>query len=1606
MYEIRNKRSKRICKWIASLLTIVLLINESGIPVLAAELQEAGGCSCDVRCNADSINDACPVCAENYENCNAAEQEETPIQAETQIQTETQEQQEGDVPDTAAQEPVVTEPEVPVSQESGVEYENTDPGMDVSLPELNDESYVYETALGTEPGTEAGTGTQPESGSQTEESSEAAVTQPESLAVGELAVATQEELAAALISGVSKITLTADISLTTTLVVPATTNIILDGQGFSLRRGADGNGAFIGTMIYLNGVENAEETSGSLTLTNICVDGQIAGTANRAGSSAIIDLGSLILDEGAVVKGNYNYGTYISQENGEITPVINDYGGGIQVYGELTVTERALVTGNFADEFGGGVYLAEGATLYLHADVIRENAVAEGTGYGADLYAANGSTIYYNTAIDMTQAGFYLCNDVNLIGMDMLSAYADTHDDKNVEIYINVAENSGYTKEQIAELTSKLEGKGYRVLTNRTDIDTTDLRNWYVYDHYDPNAWAALGTTWDEEYGGDVRRGKYDYVETYYCKQTNPVYTIADWLKRQDDYQRQGSGGLSCATLAQFKEHIYTRNESGYPAMTFVGYGSPAFVDFLFYDPESDGEKVVNFDVDSTQVYTHTLAGSGFLVNTGVEDGKLQGYLIYYVYGDSSRKWSWDDAAVPAKATSLLIYKVDGIDAKGLHGGRCDLKPEDTRTQLFDKPIARVDDFAWDNHMSIQIKATPDKIEVRQQPTSETVDIDKIPVILSCSLQGGSKYSGFGPLVAYTKDYNSHSCDMASSFTYSNLHMYFTNPELEPGDLLNPLEKADFTQQDTQKYFLNLLGNSASDYNESANFGQYQEYMQMMQGEGIALITDKKTPFEAYLGDNLCEISKEGGTSLSIDALVGRISEYIDPKKTTYMEDKLQQEEGGEGLTKAKPNQSIGNIWLKSVSSGRQIKALNGDSLAESGFEIQPMDDISNYFGTPEKITYDIIKPNGAVVTLSSPEGALTPPSFVVAKNRKVWPAGQYAVRQTIEGSSVHGYAYFDLRWNDVEIIEDHAVTINVHKDDAEWNDSGKRFALSEGGVEPFLTEFTHIQNGTYNIYEIMQNADGTVAYADTNATVTLNGVDVAVTVDYYTITFHDGDTILDTYGKIVTKGTKVTAVSDPPVKDGYAFHGWSTSADGSTEFDFETPITAKTDFYAKWLATEHAVTINVHKDDAEWNDSRKQFALLLDGEEPFFTDLAHISDGTYNIYEITQAARTGETADTTETGETADTTDTTETGETTAVYTDTGVIVTVNGADTAATVDYYTVTCYNDGAVFNSQIVLKNKIVAEPSIVPTKEGHNFYRWGVSANADDDTEFNFGTPITAKTDLYAKWLKIEEKTFTISVSAGKGGSVSPSGEVIVKAGADQQFVITSNDGYQIDTVLVDNNAVTLENAQFFYRTLSGSVGAEINAAEPETAASESGTAIVSPLNGNNGNDAKKQYIFKNVSENHTLSATFKAVPKKKGSKKSTSSESSPDAPVSNPVQTDTRVISEPVPVPVPDTPAPAPKDSEPKTGDASHVEVYATIGMIAGLSYLLLYFADGESGMTEEEKKEIVGALVKWARKGKRFRKYVALAIVFVILVYYHSIGKRTTMEWKELYEK
>ena len=53
--------------------------------------------------------------------------------------------------------------------------------------------------------------------------------------------------------------------------------------------------------------------------------------------------------------------------------------------------------------------------------------------------------------------------------------------------------------------------------------------------------------------------------------------------------------------------------------------------------------------------------------------------------------------------------------------------------------------------------------------------------------------------------------------------------------------------------------------------------------------------------------------------------------------------------------------------------------------------------------------------------------------------------------------------------------------------------------------------------------------------------------------------------------------------------------------------------------------------------------------------------------------------------------------------------------------------------------------------------------------------------------------------------------------------------------------------------------------------------------------------------------------------------------------------------------------------------------------------------------MTESKKKELVSRIVRWACGGGKFRRIMAYAAIVLLLVYYHSIGKKMSVKYKEI---
>jgi len=146
-------------------------------------------------------------------------------------------------------------------------------------------------------------------------------------------------------------------------------------------------------------------------------------------------------------------------------------------------------------------------------------------------------------------------------------------------------------------------------------------------------------------------------------------------------------------------------------------------------------------------------------------------------------------------------------------------------------------------------------------------------------------------------------------------------------------------------------------------------------------------------------------------------------------------------------------------------------------------------------------------------------------------------------------------------------------------------------------------------------------------------------------------------------------------------------------------------------------------------------------------------------------------------------------------------------------------------------------------------------------------------------------------TYTITATAGDGGLVDPSGEVVVNEGNSQTFTITPDAGYEIEDVVVDGSSVgavssyTFENVAadhsihatfspvptYTITATAGAGGTIAPAGEVVVNEGDSQTFTITAYTGYEIDDVVvdgssvgpvSSYTFENVTADHTISATF------------------------------------------------------------------------------------------------------------------------------------------------
>ena len=257
-------------------------------------------------------------------------------------------------------------------------------------------------------------------------------------------------------------------------------------------------------------------------------------------------------------------------------------------------------------------------------------------------------------------------------------------------------------------------------------------------------------------------------------------------------------------------------------------------------------------------------------------------------------------------------------------------------------------------------------------------------------------------------------------------------------------------------------------------------------------------------------------------------------------------------------------------------------------------------------------------------------------------------------------------------------------------------------------------------------------------------------TINQYTITF-DTDGGSEVAPITQDYGTTITAPADP-TKPGYTFMGW----------DKEIPATMPAEnltLTAQWTINQYTITFD--------------------------------ADGGSEVAPITQDYGTTITAPA----------DPTKPGYTFKGW-DKEIPATMPAENLTLTaqwtINQYTITYDLDGGtaeenpdtytVETDTFTLKN---------PARRGYTFTGWsGTDLTGEDNLTVTIPNGSTGDRSYKAHWRHNSNDNYcTIKATAGAGGSISPSGDVSVRAGIDQAFIITPDKGYTVSNVKIDGKSI-------------------------------------------------------------------------------------------------------------------------------------------------------------------------------------------------------------------
>ena len=261
-------------------------------------------------------------------------------------------------------------------------------------------------------------------------------------------------------------------------------------------------------------------------------------------------------------------------------------------------------------------------------------------------------------------------------------------------------------------------------------------------------------------------------------------------------------------------------------------------------------------------------------------------------------------------------------------------------------------------------------------------------------------------------------------------------------------------------------------------------------------------------------------------------------------------------------------------------------------------------------------------------------------------------------------------------------------------------------------------------------------------------------------------------------KPIKTDELTIPDVA-GYTFGGWYADEKHITEFDFTKPIKSNTTVYAKWTANDYEVSFITEHGDAPASQNVKYNGTAHDPGK--LTAEGYTFDGWY-----------------------ADAAYSKKFDFNTQITHDTKVYA----KWTAKDYEVSFITEHGDAPA--SQNVKYNETADDPGKL-TEDGYTFIGW----YTDDThtTKFDFSTPITGDTKVYAKWEKNAPNTYALNVSGAfvyvDGVDVTaPAGDTSLQLEKDASVRLVADpdrmpSGMVFDRWTILNGALNADDAEKF-----------------------------------------------------------------------------------------------------------------------------------------------------------------------------------------------------------